>query len=88
MSAQGDPVRSRQSMPFRTLRSSARGTPRGLFGNTSLARSFVALAEANRVPVSGEQHAQVAFGLLLSKLFAPLEGSSLPFWSRAAWSAF
>ena len=33
MSAQGDPVLSRQSIPFSTLRSSARGTPRGLFGS-------------------------------------------------------
>jgi hypothetical protein len=34
VSAQGDPVRSRQKMPFKILRSSTRGTPRGLFGNS------------------------------------------------------
>ena len=33
ISAQGAPVRSRQKMPFKTRRSSTRGTPRGLFGN-------------------------------------------------------
>ena len=31
--AQGDPVHSRQWIPFRTRRSSTRGTPRGLFGS-------------------------------------------------------
>lgn len=35
ISAQGEPVRSRQQMPFSTRRSSARGTPRGLFGNNA-----------------------------------------------------
>jgi hypothetical protein len=34
MSAQGEPVRNRQKIPFNTFRSSARGTPRGLFGSS------------------------------------------------------
>ena len=34
MSAQGAPVRSRQKIPFKTRRSSARGTPLGLFGSS------------------------------------------------------
>jgi hypothetical protein len=34
MSAQGAPVRSRQNIPFKTRRSSTRGTPLGLFGNS------------------------------------------------------
>ena len=34
MSALGEPVLIRQEMPFNTLRSSARGTPRGLFGRS------------------------------------------------------
>jgi hypothetical protein len=29
----GAPVRNRQKIPFKTRRSSTRGTPRGLFGN-------------------------------------------------------
>jgi len=33
MSAHGAPVRKRQNIPFKTRRSSTRGTPRGLFGN-------------------------------------------------------
>jgi len=31
MSAQGEPVRNRQKMPFKTRRASTRCTPRGLF---------------------------------------------------------
>src|SRR6202034_3123173 len=34
MSAQGAPVRNRQNIPFRTRRSSTRGTPRTLFGSS------------------------------------------------------
>jgi hypothetical protein len=34
ISAHGAPVRSRQKIPFNTRRSSTRGTPRGLFGNS------------------------------------------------------
>jgi hypothetical protein len=34
MSAQGEPVRNRQKMPFKTRRSSSRCTPRGLFGSS------------------------------------------------------
>jgi hypothetical protein len=50
MSAQGEPVRSRQNMPLSTVRSSARGTPLGLLGSNGAMITAAKLIETSMLP--------------------------------------
>jgi len=72
MSIQGAPVRSRQKMPFKTLRSSERGTPRTLLGSSGAITDHSKSVRSKR-PISkppngkvGIQKAPLKFQLMSS----------------------
>src|SRR5258707_4459143 len=61
----GAPDRSTQKMPFKTRRSSTRGTPRGLFGNKGWITDHSKSVRSNRaISTSSVEQVESAFGLL------------------------
>jgi hypothetical protein len=94
----GEPVRKMEKMPLRTRRSSWRGTPRGLFGNTGAMIPNSTFAKSNRAIVQAsvvwKLESQVTLSrkppLWVQKLAGPwakagaVGGQSFRHWLKAA----